>query len=457
MIHESPTPEEESFAENDWQRLITETPAELRGVVAEIVRKYATKCIDCFYSALLSHPDATPFLSQHKVDTQLHHALINWLKLLFPIEPANPHKLIAFQHKIGTVHARSHIPIHIVLHGARLLKMEIRRHIFAPENFVPDPPATMFYVANTIDMALTFMSQSFVHDVEEYAEKEEAFRLMSLGQDMTLEREVQRSALLDWGHKTLFSICSGANLSTIPTLESSEFGIWLNHKGSVLFQGAQELKRVYKIVARIDDELMPALLLTNPPDRIILQELQASTDELRFIIDSMFKALESIEGGRDPLTNTLSRRFLPTILGREVSLALRRKMPFSLLMVDVDHFSRINEKLGHIGGDAILRNIATTLVNACRANDFIFRYGGEEFLIVLIETEKEAAIQVAEHIRSTIEHIPPLTIDGTKLPITASIGIGTFDGHPDYTHLIEDVDRALYAAKKAGRNRCSVA
>ncbi|WP_429956296.1 GGDEF domain-containing protein [Gluconobacter japonicus] len=116
----------------------------------------------------------------------------------------------------------------------------------------------------------------------------------------------------------------------------------------------------------------------------------------------------------------------------------------------------VNDTFGHVVGDSVLRYVAKILVAQCRMSDFIFRYGGEEFLVLLTETAEEQAIQIAERIREAIERDSVLVVNGNNIHTTASFGIATFDGHPDYRHLIEDADRALYLAKAAGRNRWHV-
>ncbi len=100
-----------------------------------------------------------------------------------------------------------------------------------------------------------------------------------------------------------------------------------------------------------------------------------------------FRVAVSIENGRDPLTRTLNRRFLTSVLNREVVLAKESNLSLCVALVDVDHFKRINDQFGHASGDLALGHVADTLINTVRATDFLFRYGGEEFLVVFTETD----------------------------------------------------------------------
>jgi diguanylate cyclase len=100
-----------------------------------------------------------------------------------------------------------------------------------------------------------------------------------------------------------------------------------------------------------------------------------------------------------------------------------------------------------------LQHLAALLSNTARSGDFVFRFGGEEFIIVSVEMPALQALHEAEKIRKAVENDPVLLPEGRQLHMTVSIGVATYDGHPDYQHLIEQADQALYAAKSEGRNR----
>ncbi len=190
----------------------------------------------------------------------------------------------------------------------------------------------------------------------------------------------------------------------------------------------------------------------------MLHELNSALGDIGYLVDGMFGILENMEGGRDPLTRTLNRRFLSTIVGREIGAAARTGAPFSVLMIDVDHFKSVNDNGGHAAGDAVLRHVADMLLQCTRSSDFVFRYGCEEFVVALVETPLARAVEVAERIRLRIAETPFTLGRGlADLRITVSIGVAQFQGHPDYAVLLEAADQALYRAKRNGRNRCEVA
>ncbi len=153
----------------------------------------------------------------------------------------------------------------------------------------------------------------------------------------------------------------------------------------------------------------------------------------------------------DSLTGLYHHKYFELRLREELEKAKRYKHPVSLLMLDIDHFKKVNDKYGHLLGDRVLEGLALALRKSIRLGDIISRYGGEEFTIILPHTNKKNAQNAGERLRVTIEK---MKFDGIR--ITISIGIGYFDGKKmdfDYKELISYADRSLYYAKQHGRNR----
>ena len=158
----------------------------------------------------------------------------------------------------------------------------------------------------------------------------------------------------------------------------------------------------------------------------------------------------------DGLTQVFSRRFVLERLNEEMARSKKFNYNFSILMGDIDHFKNYNDHYGHLVGDAILREVSKTIKENIRQIDLIGRYGGEEFLVILTETDKEQARLAAERIRGAIEYKQIKAYD-ENLKVTISIGISTFpDDAKDIQGLIEKSDTALYQAKQTGRNKVCV-
>lgn len=159
---------------------------------------------------------------------------------------------------------------------------------------------------------------------------------------------------------------------------------------------------------------------------------------------------------KDPLTGICNRASLDETLQRELSHALRRDTDCALLILDIDHFKAINDRYGHIVGDCAIRAIAEMTAACKRDGDLLFRYGGEEFVVLMRDTDLEGAVRLAERIREHIE-IHPCTCSGADLYMTVSIGVSVLQSHDSPVSLFARADQALYRAKQDGRNRTCVA
>jgi diguanylate cyclase (GGDEF)-like protein len=153
----------------------------------------------------------------------------------------------------------------------------------------------------------------------------------------------------------------------------------------------------------------------------------------------------------DGLTGLHNRRAFEERLEEEISRSARHGIPLSLLMLDVDHFKALNDTLGHTAGDRVLQALSGLLRDSARPMDFVSRYGGEEFVIILPHTGVEASHLMAERLRRVVESAPwPVR------QVTISLGIATLTPTiTDARTLLESADRALYHSKQAGRNRVS--
>jgi len=159
---------------------------------------------------------------------------------------------------------------------------------------------------------------------------------------------------------------------------------------------------------------------------------------------------------RDYLTGLYNRKFFMERLGEELAWAGRYGEPMSFIILDIDHFKKINDTYGHSCGDEVLRQLSKILVMTLRAHDVVARYGGEEFVVLLANTGPEEAITVAEKLRVAVQENDFFCEeDRVKLPVTISIGVSSTDGKSDPVpdSLIIRADHALYEAKATGRNK----
>ncbi|WHT77637.1 GGDEF domain-containing protein [Pseudomonas rhodesiae] len=159
---------------------------------------------------------------------------------------------------------------------------------------------------------------------------------------------------------------------------------------------------------------------------------------------------------RDPLTQTGNRIAMDQTLQREIDMARRHLNPLSLLMLDIDHFKHINDTHGHAAGDDVLREVAAVIKAQLRNVDMVFRFGGEEFLILLSNTSREAAAVVGERLRKATQ-AQDYWADGKRIELTVSLGCSTLLAAESAESLLRRADNALYVAKREGRNRLAMA
>ncbi len=170
-------------------------------------------------------------------------------------------------------------------------------------------------------------------------------------------------------------------------------------------------------------------------------------------LESMLHHVEAL-AITDPLTGLFNRRRLSDVLRREWAVAKRYKNHLACIMVDIDHFKQFNDRYGHDAGDAILKEVARALGSSLREVDLASRYGGEEFAILLPQTDKQGAMILAQRLQESVKHLT-IEIQGRPQHITASFGVAAIEDVRDGSaeDLVKAADSALYHAKRSGRDR----
>jgi two-component system cell cycle response regulator len=173
-------------------------------------------------------------------------------------------------------------------------------------------------------------------------------------------------------------------------------------------------------------------------------------------LDETLAALREL-ATHDPLTGLLNRREFDRLLAEEVERSRRFGHPLALVLGDIDHFKDINDTHGHPAGDAVLQEIPRRLTSGLRSVDRLARFGGEELAMILMETDRAAALETAQRAGAALEHAPIEAVGGTRVRVTMSFGVAAMPRDADSVEtLVAAADKALYAAKAGGRN-CAVA
>lgn len=228
--------------------------------------------------------------------------------------------------------------------------------------------------------------------------------------------------------------------------------------------------KLIQIISRIspihdsDKNIIGAIEIFNNVENQNIDELykrlKEKLEEYRGILKQVFETNEKLQkkiieiSNTDSLTAFANRRYFNIEAQKEIERHQRYKHDLSLMILDIDHFKKVNDRHGHLAGDYILKTVATIIKRLTRSTDFLCRFGGEELIILLPECSKEGALLAAEKIRTNIESYR-FKFNGKQIKITASIGIKTKDCNENISldQFIDTADKALYQAKKDGRNR----
>ncbi|ALL68942.1 putative Heme-regulated two-component response regulator [Paraburkholderia caribensis MBA4] len=449
--------------ENDWRDMLAGFSPDTVATVRQLADLHRRELATYFYQQMLNDPIASRLVSHDQVKSHLHSSMTSWVKDVFAVSEAGDLQLLIEQLvKIGEVHGRIDVPVHLVIRGARNLKEGFFRLLQASGSM--DKQSSMSaarLVSSVIDMAMEMMSFAYSSSHDRNSRAEEAYRLLSVVENVAAEQERQRAALLDWENAVMFEQAVNPRASDVPRLQTSEFGLWYRHKGAAAFEGTVETSVILDAMDRIDNELLPLVegCREDMPQRKVqlLRDLHTQTNSIEFSLDTLFKQSNEVESGRDVLTRLLNRKFLPVVLSKEVKYARRKNTNFAVLAIDIDHFKSINDTYGHESGDMVLQQLAGLLINCCRGGDYTFRLGGEEFLVVLVDVTEDSGKKVAEKLLRLVAETPFRVASESPLRVSISVGVAFNNGHPDYQRTLNLADEALYTAKRTGRNRVTVA
>ncbi len=440
--------------------LYAEKSADRIRSIEAIISPAFDRIVKTFYAELMDIPEIAPLLVNSLVEKNLQASLKGWLAALFrPHDADGVEDMIKRQRRIGIIHANINVNLNYFNHGISILKREIYRRLLADAEDGATFTEYFLLIGELFDILVSIITESYFSNEMIHENNELSLKVKGLTHNAAIECERLRSMLLDWLRNTLTFLFQspGVNIHHLPRLQYSNFGLWVIYKADFLSHPLNVSPELKKHIRDIDQALFEAAKCRADADeKAFFDAVNQLNDEVTkaswFISTIVDQALE-IDTGMDPLTRLFNRRYLETILRRQTDISIRQGFPFSLLLLDIDHFKRVNDAYGHDSGDSVLKQFSEILLLSVRASDFIFRYGGEEFLIVLGAIDKTEAFNIAEKIRRKCEkHVFRLS-DGVRMNLTCSIGVAAHGGHPDYNRLIKLADQALYQAKAAGRNK----
>jgi diguanylate cyclase (GGDEF)-like protein len=228
------------------------------------------------------------------------------------------------------------------------------------------------------------------------------------------------------------------------------------HRGEdyLVQEGRQQLHRCSYELNLLGKSMGEVSLMRNQPftaDELALFEVMLCT--LIYPLRNALLYERALRSAlKDTLTGVNNRASMDQHLEHEVLSAVRHRTPLSMLMIDIDHFKSINDTHGHMTGDSVLAAVAGAIVGCTRDSDVVFRFGGEEFAVILTNTQATGAKLLGERIRTTIAALSVPVAD-SRIPVTVSVGVAQLGSGESKVDLLEKADTMLYRAKYRGRDQ----
>jgi len=408
--------------------------------------------IDTFYSVLLSDPASAQFLDNHTVEVRLKKQLSLWLKQTLSPKRKDQVKASLRTHlKVGEVHSRVEIPMPLVDAGMTIIKEGILQTILSSNLSTKQSTDTVILVTKILDAAISLINESYLRGKVTHERTSQEFITASSAQELALEIERIKSNIYQWMTSNLIAFPDESESFAEP-IEQKDFGLWIKHKLPLINTDSSRLKKINHTLGAAEKLRLKLHKQGKGSGNSQLNSLKKALQELIWHLTEEANSNLAKESKQDALTSLLERRFLDPVLQQETQMAMNGRPPYSIIMLDLDHFKQVNDLYGHQTGDAVLRKCSQLIKENIRLTDYAFRYGGEEILIVTPEMAGDESAALAERIRKTIDNTAIAISDSREIKVTASFGIATFSGHPDYQTLINEADSNLYAAKQAGRN-----
>lgn len=443
-----------------WQAIRQMLPTPARRRVGRIVHRHAPELAALFYRRMLTDPQLAPLLGHDLVNQRLNASMVAWLRRLFDADTP-PDGLDRMQQQVGEAHARIGVS-HLHVSGAgRLLKREIAARLRTDRSAV-DAAAALQYVYEMVDLAIDTMTDRMSSASTRLTRSDESYRLSALTQNLRAERERQRTHLVEWVQDLLvrhYWAEPGAPALEAPAARS-HFELWVEHKGRMLFDDAAEFRALRERMQHLTQVLLPRLRerRDDPTQaRAIVAAMHESAAAMKLLLGTLFDRASTADEGHDTLTRLLNRRYLPAIVKREIGLSQANRQPFALLLLEVDHFADIASTLGASAADMVLAQLADALSDSVRASDFVFRVGDDQFALLLVDADRDAAAAVAQSLRQLVAGLAPRSGADLTPRLALSVGVAPFEGHPDYEHLLRRAEAARAQARREGGDRVVMA
>ncbi|MBO1924090.1 GGDEF domain-containing protein [Thiomicrorhabdus sp. 6S3-12] len=413
------------------------------------------QCIETFYEILLPDPIGAQFLSSAVVETHLKTELKRWLlETLSPQYQEEDHQTMILKHRhVGAVHARVGVPMTVVNHAMSIIKNRFYELLYQTGD-LPDLEKIALYrvLNNLLDSSLALINESYIDDHVTQERAAQEYRSRSNAHEIAIEVERIKASLFNWISQLMSGLLTSSQTSH-SNLQNQEFALWIRHKIGYACQDDKTTSKIKQLVDELQEQV-DQLPDSDPTQRRhTIQQITELGNECGWLLGQISERNIDNAAREDTLTTLIERRFLAPILKSETKLAINSKRPYSIIMLDIDNFKQINDVHGHQAGDQVLSQLGLLIKRTLRITDYAFRYGGEEFLLLLPETPVENAQILAQKLLKAVRQLQIEVSNNHRLQITISLGLAPFNEHPDFEQVIKRADEKLYQAKHNGKDR----
>ncbi|WP_295508561.1 diguanylate cyclase [uncultured Pseudoalteromonas sp.] len=292
-------------------------------------------------------------------------------------------------------------------------------------------------------------------------------RIFSLSNKQLEELIAAIEQAIEW-HQCWYKRLLRSLIANVPACEEDlddnahalcEFGLWFNKLPSSSKNLHPYFAEIEIAHQKMHHGAKVLLSLNEANSKIpvnLLDQFHEDLDRVRYLFEAVNEDFSKLLHNRDPLTGANNRTHLLSNLREEHELAKRKSLSCALIMIDLDHFKRVNDQYGHSAGDKVLVALVKCINSHLRKYDHLYRYGGEEFLVCLPQTDLKGAQSFAERLRVGVEELEIDIGKDKPIKITGSFGVSSIRADDDIETAIEAADKAMYQAKESGRNQVCV-
>ncbi|MBN2606333.1 MAG: GGDEF domain-containing protein [Thiotrichales bacterium] len=408
---------------------------------------------DFFYQNLMENPEAAKFLSTELVQSRLKNDLKAWLKqLLSPkVDLGEIGRVVETQYHVGEVHARINIPMSLVSTSMFFIKHKFIAAIYGSDNFSSDDKLLLIMLLDTLMVnSLNLINEAYLHNLVQHKRAAIDYQYHTSPKDTALEIVQIKSKLYNWLADYLGYITSATPGIEFPVTEANECGLWITHKLPFIAKKMESVDQIQQLQQNLRQVIKERGVGDLPVHGNKVRNL---VKEITFLLTNISEQILKESEQQDGLTGLISRRYLAPIIQSETQTAMTAKTSYSVVMFDIDDFKKINDEYGHLTGDKVILEVGKAAREEIQLSDYAFRYGGEEFLLLLPECGLSKGVSTAEKIREKISKTPIDVGEKAPLFVTCSFGVSEFSNHPDYMTVIKEADEKLYESKREGKNQ----